>query len=47
MKWAMVMASMMREDFTSGNNGRDFSIKGAEQLAAGKAIEKLDSENRL
>lgn len=28
-------------------NGRDYSIKGAEQLAAGKAIEKLDKENRM
>lgn len=28
-------------------DGRDFSIKGAEQIAAGKAIEKLDKENRM
>lgn len=28
-------------------DGRDFSIKGAEQLASGKAISKLDKENRL
>lgn len=28
-------------------DGRDYSIKGAEQQASGKAIEKLESENRL
>ena len=28
-------------------NGRDYSIKGAEQIAAGKTLEKLDSEKRL
>ncbi len=27
--------------------GRDYSIKGAEQQASGKAIERLESENRL
>jgi ribonuclease-3 len=27
--------------------GRDYSIKGAEQLASGKAIDRLDSEARL
>lgn len=29
------------------SKGRDYSIKGAEQQAAGKAIEKLEKENRL
>jgi ribonuclease-3 len=29
------------------SEGRDFSIKGAEQIAAGKAIEKLELENRI
>jgi len=28
-------------------NGRDYSIKGAEQQASGKAIERLELENRL
>jgi ribonuclease-3 len=28
-------------------NGRDFSIKGAEQQAANRALERLDSENRI
>jgi len=37
----------LKVEETVYSNGRDFSIKGAEQLAAGKAIEKLDSENRL
>lgn len=27
--------------------GTDYSIKGAEQIASGKAIERLESENRL
>ena len=27
--------------------GRDYSIKGAEQLASGKAIERLEAENRV
>ena len=27
--------------------GRDYSIKGAEQQASGKALEKLETENRL
>lgn len=29
------------------SNGRDYSIKGAEQIAAGKAMEKLESEEKL
>lgn len=37
----------LKVEETVYSNARDFSIKGAEQLAAGKAIEKLDSENRL
>ena len=28
-------------------NGRDYSIKGAEQQAAEKALQRLDSEDRL
>ena len=31
----------------SYSNGRDFSIKGAEQQAAGKALERLENESRI
>jgi ribonuclease-3 len=34
-------------DNTNYGEGRDYSIKGAEQLASGKAIERLDAESRL
>ncbi|HPE55680.1 MAG TPA: ribonuclease III [Bacteroidales bacterium] len=31
----------------SYSNGRDFSIKGAEQQAAGKALERLENESKI
>jgi ribonuclease-3 len=34
-------------DGTVYGQGRDYSIKGAEQLASGKAIERLESESRI
>lgn len=34
-------------DEESYANGRDYSIKGAEQIAAGKAIDRLDKEDKL
>ena len=34
-------------DGTMYGEGRDYSIKGAEQQASGKAIERLETESRL
>lgn len=40
------VVELVLEDKIYGG-GRDYSIKGAEQQASGKAIERLESENRL
>lgn len=40
------VVELMLEEKIYGD-GRDYSIKGAEQLASCKAIERLDEENRL